>query len=149
MKKLIIGICICVLLSIVTSLFKINISKEAISTIYTVSGIMFSIGMSLVVTSNTSGVKNKIVKDAIRDKLKDVRSKFLVCFVLISILYIIIISIDTNELIIFNSFSFNYYHLLSFILLYSIIYFIGNFISIEKLNHEIQDAVDTELENKN
>lgn len=50
---------VCVIISMITSFFfpDFNPGNGAVSTLYTVSGIMFSIGMSLIVTSSAAGVK--------------------------------------------------------------------------------------------
>ena len=56
---LFIGIVACVIISVITSFFfpDFNPGNGTVSTLYTVSGIMFSIGMSLIVTPIAAGVK--------------------------------------------------------------------------------------------
>lgn len=88
---ILIGIVICVVISMVTSFFfpEFNPGNGAVSTLYTVSGIMFSIGMSLIVTSSAAGVKNIRIRNGIRKEIYIVRNHFIECFVLVSFLYIL------------------------------------------------------------
>lgn len=76
---------VCVIISMITSFFfpDFNPGNGAVSTLYTVSGIMFSIGMSLIVTSSAAGVKNIRIRNGIRKEIHIVRNHFIECFVLI------------------------------------------------------------------
>jgi magnesium-transporting ATPase (P-type) len=143
---ILIGIVICVVISMVTSFFfpEFNPGNGAVSTLYTVSGIMFSIGMSLIVTSSAAGVKNIRIRNGIRKEIYIVRNHFIECFVLVSFLYILLYSeVDKNHsLNIYNDFSLKYSHLLILIIAYSIVYFVWNFLAIQRLNYQIEDALD-------
>lgn len=143
---ILIGIVICVVISMVTSFFfpEFNPGNGAVSTLYTVSGIMFSIGMSLIVTSSAAGVKNIRIRNGIRKEIYIVRNHFIECFVLVSFLYILLYSeVDKNHsLNIYNDFSLKYSHLLILIIAYSIVYFVCNFLAIQRLNYQIEDALD-------
>lgn len=137
---------VCVVISIITSFFfpDFNPGNETMSTLYTVSGIMFSIGMSLIVTSSAAGVKNTRIRNGIRKEIHIVRNHFIECFVIISILYIFLCSaIDKHStLLIYENFSWKYSHLLIFTIAYSIVYFVWNFLAIQRLNYQIEDALD-------
>lgn len=143
---ILIGMVICVILSMITSFFfpDFNLGDGAVSTLYTVSGIMFSIGMSLIVTSSAAGVKNTRIRNGIRKEIHIVRNHFIGCFVLISIFYILLCSAADKHsaLIILDNFSLKYSHLLVFMIAYSIIYFVWNFLAIQRLNYQIEDALD-------
>ncbi|RHA79013.1 hypothetical protein [Phocaeicola coprophilus] len=149
MKKIIIGSVICFIISLVMSLFDgLYIGKDVISTLYTVSGIMFSIGMSLTVISHTSGVKNKDIRLSIRKEIKRVRNNFIYCFSLATILYMLLISFISDDGIseiyysILNGIiKFKISHLLATYMVYSIIYFTINFISIQRLNESIEEEL--------
>lgn len=147
--KLFIGILVCVVISVLTSFFfpGYNPDKDVVMTLYTIAGIMFSIGMSLCITSNTSGVKNLIIKRAIRSGMKRVRTKFIVCFSIVSGFYIIKDFKLFNQLSINNSnfhFDYKYDHLVIFLAAYSIIYMVSNFIAIQNLNLQIEDTINSE-----
>lgn len=139
---------ICVIISMITSFFfpEFNPGNGAVSTLYTVSGIMFSIGMSLIVTSSAVGVKNIRIRNGIRKEIHIVRNHFIECFVLISILYILLSSAADKHgfFTIFENLSLKYSHVLVFTIAYSIIYFVWNFLAIQRLNYQIEDALDKE-----
>lgn len=143
---ILIGMVICVIISMITSFFfpDFNPGEGTVSTLYTVSGIMFSIGMSLIVTSSAGEVKNTRIRNGIRKEIHKVRNHFIVCFVLISILYIFLCSAADKHSIIhlYKDFSLKYSHLLVFIIAYSIVYFVWNFLAIQRLNYQIEDALD-------
>lgn len=143
---ILIGMVICVIISMITSFFfpDFNPGDGAVSTLYTVSGIMFSIGMSLIVTSSAAGVKNTRIRNGIRKEIHNVQNHFIKCFVLISILYILLCSAadEHKSIHIYNNFSLKYSHLLVFIIAYSIVYFVWNFLAIQRLNYQIEDALD-------
>jgi len=143
---ILIGIVTCVIISLITSFLfpDLIFGNGTVSTLYTVSGIMFSIGMSLIVTSSAAGVKNTRIKKGIRKEICKVRNHFIGCFISISILYLLLSALGNkcNGFIMYGSFSLKYSHLLMFTMIYSIIYFIWNFLSIQHLNYQIEDAVD-------
>lgn len=147
MKRIIIGIIICIILTILTSLFipKIIVNSDIVNAIYTICGIMFSIGMSLIITMNLSEIKNKRFKIAIRTRLKEIRNNLLMCFAIASASYILLSLISGKIIRLSNHFYFNFSLLETLILCYSIVYSILIFISIEDLSHQIQDAIDEEL----
>ena len=141
--KLVTGIMASVLIAVITSSFGhvLSLSGDTISTLYNVSGIMFSIGMSLIVTSNTSDVKNIEMKLAIRRKMNEIRNRYLTFFAFISIIYVSFYSKNGKELLgIYQNIVLNVSDLLVILMLYSIFYFTVNFLSLRKLNEEIEDA---------
>lgn len=139
-----IGIVLSIIISIITSslLPIFNWEESTVSTLYTVSGIMFSIGMSLIVTTSASDIKNKNYRKGIRTEIKSVRDKFIMCFALISLIYVFLpINEPESCFVIYKVIQLNYSHLLICIMLYSIIYFIRNFLAIQQLKDEIEDAL--------
>ena len=101
----------------------------------TITGIMFSIGLSLTVVSNTSNVKNKEIKKRIREDIKDTRNHFIFTFLFASIIYILYIVSPNHDLYFLNR---NWGLLVVQCL--SVLYFVYNFISIQKFNEQIEDA---------
>ena len=124
-----------------------KIDKDVLTTLFTVSGIMFSIGMSLTVVSNTSEVENHDIRKAIRHNIRKVRNNFILCFAVVSSLYIIAALLDYNNTTIFYI-SINSTCILTPAIIYSIIYFIVNFIAIQSLNEEIEEAIRKERSEK-
>lgn len=139
--KILYGFVICLITTILMSIFvpSIKISDGAISTLYSISGIMFSIGMSLTVISNTIGVKNEEIRLRIRKGIKSVRNNFIICFGIVSVVFIAKAMIPDKMGPCF--FYINIYWLLLTFLLFSIIYFIVNFISIQSLNEHIEEEL--------
>jgi len=121
-----------------------------ISTLYNVCAIMFSIGLGLIVTFNMSGVKNLAYVKIIRDSLRRIRNAFLRYFTISTLClvmgkyfegqYVIAAIKDIN--IVFSPM------LLFFIMIiYSIIFFIVNFLNVQKLSHDIFDKLYDEQKN--
>jgi len=141
--RIIIGFFICIILAGITSFFLSDwvINNNVIQNLYTISGIMFSIGLSLAVTFNLSAVKNISLRNRIRKAVNKVRDLFIIYFVLISFFYVIIISIIENNKSDVIYYFFRYSHLLTWVMIYSIIYFIWNFLEVQKLNSQIEDSI--------
>ena len=118
-----------------------------ISTLYSVCGIMFSIGLGLIVTFNMSGVRNTSYRSAIRTELREVRNSFLRYFTL-STLCLILSQYTKDEVYIFDTkwFSITIFPslILFFLILYSIFFFIVNFLNVQKLNNDIFDTINNE-----
>ena len=141
--KLAVGIVVCVLIAVISSSFStlLSLSGDTVSTLYTISGIMFSIGMSMLVTSNTSEVKNQRMKKVIRKKMKEVSNRYLFCFSFVSVLYVLLYARMAEGCIHFyQMIKLNYSDLLVVIMSYSIFYFTINFLSLRRLNAQIEDA---------
>lgn len=150
LKKILIIILFSLFLSFPLSVFiKTNLeNKDFLNTIYTISGIMFSIGMGILCTINPDSIKNEEIYKAIRKNIIDIRNSYLFYFSIISLLYLILqvisntkyylifyihlIKIDFVEVLYYFSISLN---------IISIFYFIVNFINIQLLNFSISDEI--------
>jgi len=133
---------------LILSLFiKVELDDFFMNTIYTVAGIMFSIGIGLVATFSIHGVKNKSYIISIRKSLKEVRNSFILYFALSTACYMLDKYISDAQLemgfkitegvrIEFNASLF-----ILLIILYSIAYYIINFLALQKLNDDIFDSV--------
>ena len=115
-----------------------TVNNTTLNTLYTVAGIMFSIGMSLSVTSNTSGVRNKTIRNRIRKNMKQVRNFFIYHFLLTSLFYIIYLYKETINI---KAFTYIIDVLALVLIIMSIIYYIVNFIAIQRLNEQIEEAI--------
>lgn len=123
-----------------------------ISTIYNISGIMFSIGLGLIITFNISGVKNPKSISKLRLNIKRISRLFISYFCISSLCYLLSNVKIANlcfELRIFLNykliFSFNIVY--NLIILYSIVYFIINFLAVRKLNDDLYDKINKENNN--
>ncbi len=115
-----------------------TVNNTTLNTLYTVAGIMFSIGMSLSVTSNTSGVRNKTIRNRIRKNMKQVRNFFIYHFLSTSLFYIIYLYKETINI---KAFTYKIDVLALVLIIMSIIYYIVNFIAIQRLNEQIEEAI--------
>ena len=115
-----------------------TVNNTTLNTLYTVAGIMCSIGMSLSVTSNTSGVRNKTIRNRIRKNMKQVRNFFIYHFLLTSLFYIIYLYKETINI---KAFTYKIDVLALVLIIMSIIYYIVNFIAIQRLNEQIEEAI--------
>lgn len=88
--KLFKGFICCIILSVpITLLMDIEIGENVSNTLFTIVGIMFSIGMSIAVTSNTSVVVNRKIRNSLRDEINRIRNLFISCFSIVAFIYVL------------------------------------------------------------
>ena len=138
--KWVINIIVIAIISVLISLsgLKITVNEAVMMTLYTVSGIMFSIGLGLIVSFNLTEVKNPIYLSKIRKNIKRVRDAFICYFICLTILFVIIQCLDDLK---FSFLFFNFRVFVAITLLHSIIYYIHNFLLIQELNDDILDKI--------
>ena len=150
MKKIVKILIFFVVTIIVSTFCPIHLDTFFVSTLYTVVGFMFSIGLSLVVTFNIGNVKNPTYIRYIRNNIHKIRSNFIIYFLSSTICYITNYYFDerlkeqlSKALVLFNiqtiNIQFDFSLLASIVILYSIAYIIVNFIAMQKLNDELFD----------
>ena len=130
-------IILCLVLTFILSILfpSFSLGESTANALYTITGIMFSIGLSLTVVSSTSNVNNLDVKKRIRKEIKNTRNHFIFTFLFASIIYILYIVVP--------DFSFDMLNrncLLLLVQCFSILYFVYNFIAIQRFNEQIEDA---------
>lgn len=142
MRKILIFLLIAVATATVISMLTcIDIPKDVLNTLYTVAGVIFSVGMSLTISSKTDNVTNALMKKSIRNSYLKVRNSFLYYF-----------GIDT-ALFILTSFTIgkipaSFFNVLCLIfLLISVAYYIYNFTRLQELGKEIEDQAQRERSN--
>lgn len=136
------GFACCMVLSIpITAFMDIKIGKDVSNTLFTIVGIMFSIGMSIAVTSNTSIVVNKSVRKSIREEINRIRDLFISCFAVVACIYVLNIIFENWTLYVYGYKIFNLGIFQLIFQLYSIAYFVINFKSLQNLNNQIGDAI--------
>ncbi|KAA6208111.1 hypothetical protein [Avibacterium paragallinarum] len=135
-------------LSFILSYFlnqKDNMNDAIVQTIYTLSGIMFSIGMGIVCTFNPSSIKNKQVFKRIKNNITSVRNTFLIYFTISTITFLASQFFSRNVLLLDDlTFIFDPKILSLSFSIVSLIYFIINFLTIQKLIFDIAERVITE-----
>lgn len=128
----------------VSSIFKVRIDLTFVNTLYTVSGIMFSIGMGVICTFNPDKIKNRNFFKLVKENIIRVRNSYLFFFGLISVLYLVYLINPNFEYIkefnyISIRFTMSLFMLSQSILV--IIFFIVNFLEIQKLNFDISERM--------
>jgi hypothetical protein len=113
---------------------------------------MFSVGLGLIVTFNISGVKNKKHIKQLRINMNNVRNSFITYFFITTGSYILDKYLRDAKIIS------TFIHMRSFkielnwsiffclLMLYSIVYYIINFIEIQKLNNDIFDKTNEQID---
>ena len=136
MKKLSIYLLISIVLAVVLSLYtRVLMTGDVLDTLYTVAGVIFSVGMSLTVSPKTDGVANETIKKSIRYSYKKIRNSFMYFFGIDTVLYVLtefdlsmcLAAILSNCCAIF--------------LLFSVAYYVYNFYCLQILGEEIEDQV--------
>lgn len=138
------------LFAVILSLFfKWYLNDYYMNTLFTILGIMFSIAMGLLITFNLQGIKNKRVIDKLRSNIKKVRHYYIKYFAFSTLLYLLekYLRDKGSNLYAFSireiSITINFSLITVVILVYSIIYFIINFIAMQKLNDNLYDEVNS------
>ena len=152
MKRILIGTFLCFILSVgMYHLGIIHFCWDIVSTLYTIVGIVFSVGMSLIISVSTRDVRNKEAKKGIRQKMKTVTYSYIFSFGLASLLFILLdarsnvmpevqpLTIEIVRHVVFWKSDF----LVLTLCLY-ILYYIGNFMAIQDMNRDIEDIIDEE-----
>ncbi|MEG2262942.1 MAG: hypothetical protein RSC68_01050 [Acinetobacter sp.] len=113
------------------------------NTVYTISGIMFSIGMGVLCTLNPDKVKNNIYYQEIKNNIIDVRNSYIAYFVLISTVYLVFQLYPAAKIDLYQIKNFVITAKVSYAVIalniLGILYFIANFIEIQRLGFEISD----------
>lgn len=124
-----------VVLSICTD---ISIPDNVLGTLYTVAGVIFSVGMSITISPKTDAVTVNSMRKRIRVSYIRIRDLFIWLFILDTILFII------AEGDFFTKFTAFFKNFCGVFILFSIAYFIVNFISLQKLGEQIEDQLQKE-----
>ena len=139
------------IVSLFLSLLPLSVPENTLTIIYGIIGVLFSVGMSLVISFNGSNIGNAELKKDIREEMHSIRSNFLFVFVLSSLVYVSYTlmpqSIQQIEWYRFEniviksnwSISVIFYHL------YSIVAIISNYLDIQRLYEDIEDKMESEM----
>ena len=150
MKKLIISILVSVLLSIIlTTFIDYTPNENTITTIYTISGIAFSIGMGVVCAFPVNNILNKQFFNKTIINIQSVRNSFCHWFILSTFMYIVSKNVQFDIFSINSkSISINVMNLTLIFIIISVVFFVINFFSIQKLNIDIQRKIILEQNNR-
>lgn len=147
LKKALLLILAVLLSALVATFTEVRVDDAFLNTIYTLAGIMFSIGMGVVCAFNPERIKNNSYLQQVRSDIVKVRGAYIHLFTASSILYLAhqlfpktrfehvfmdrVVAVDLPSATIA-------------VCIVGIIYYIANFLAVQKLNFEITDKINSE-----
>ena len=154
MKKNLFRLLCVLLLSLLLSPFLSGHAyADIVSTLYTVAGIVFSIGLGLISGFDLRDIKNKEYLEKIRHNIKATRSAFIFFFSYATFALLVFLYFGKNdyswcceEIGIVLRFDIGVFAVLA--ILFSIFYFVINFLALQKLRDQITDKILEESKNK-
>lgn len=146
MKRAIAAAVLCVLLSLIP----IQPSDTTLNILYGIIGVLFSVGMSLIIAFNGSNIVNPELKAQLRDNMHMVRNNFLFVFFICSLFYIgfSLLKPEWQKADILKNEDIHIHctwamSVLS-MLIYSIIALISNYVQIQQFYEDIEDKIHEE-----
>lgn len=146
MKQTIAAAVICLLMSLIP----IQPTDTTLNILYGIIGVLFSVGMSLIIAFNGSNIVNPELKAQLRDNMHNVRNNFLFVFLVCSMFYIgfsllktewqKIDVVKTEDLHIYCTWATSVLTML----IYSIIALISNYVQIQQFYEDIEDKIHEE-----
>lgn len=131
-------VAIVLLASVVVSLVDLSISQEVYNTFYTVIGIFFSIGFSIVIGFDLSNVENLDFIAKVRRNLIPVTRTFIVYFAMATMLFLVSGPYGCHIMMAGPvKISIGVFIVISFV--YILVYMIYNFTRLQKMKDEIGD----------
>lgn len=112
--------------------------QSLLSVIYTVIGILFSIAMSQLMSFSFADIENEEYIDRYRHQLSRIRTIFIVLFAFSTILFLLM---PYEFSVRWKVFKIEAWAIECATFVYTLVYFVINFISLVKLKDEIEDDV--------
>lgn len=131
-----------------TSCFDIHGNAGVLQTLFTILGIVFSLGMGLLVSFKLSEVKNDKIRKLMRDSLSHTLKLYVGDFGLTSLIFLLSILIYNGKVLkIIDNISIDYSLSAICVCVTSIAYEVYNFTKIDKLNIDIEEEIINERKN--
>lgn len=150
MKQTIAAAVICLLMSLVP----VQPTDTTLNILYGIIGVLFSVGMSLIIAFNGSNIVNPDLKSQLRDNMHNARNNFLFVFFICSLFYISysLLKDDWKQTDIIKNETIHIYctwamSVLS-MLIYSIVALISNYVQIQQYYEDIEDRIHEEQSTK-
>lgn len=136
MKKLIIFLSCSIAAAVGTSFLIDTATPEAmLNTLYTVAGVVFSVGMSIAISPKTDEVTNVEAKHRIKRLYQNARNSFIAYFAFDTLLFVLSGLKFCGKIHTIFSVSCTIFTLLS------VGYFVYNFIRLQEFGDEIEDQI--------
>ena len=124
--------------AILVSSLPFSITDSSVTVLYTVSGIMFSLGLSQIMAFSFSEIPNDTYVERFRVQLRAIRRSFLILFAIGSLFILVMdveysfrwrfLQIDTRSVV-------------SLYQLFCLAYFARNFAAMQQIKEEIEDQL--------
>ncbi len=124
--------------SVLFSSLSVQIDENSLSVLYTVAGIMFSLGLIQIMSFSFAEVSNDKFVEMFRPQLRKVRVSFIVLFALSSFLFIFKNNRFSASLYFFKIDSLK---VITVFQCFCLFYFIRNFLALQKMKDEIEDEI--------
>lgn len=135
---------IVVILSIIfsslgTFLFE-DAKRDIFGILFGVSSTMFSVGLSLIVTFSYPEVTDKDLRSIIKTKIDLVKNRFFLIYFFCVLYYLLSCLISSQSIFIYRKISFNSDVFVLLMFIFSIVFFISNFLMLQKLRADLENA---------
>lgn len=151
MKKFTIRFAFLIVISIIlSSVLNISVPINVLSTFYTVAGIMFSIGLGVIAGFDLRDIKDRESLSDIRNNIDKTRNFFILIFAIATFGFLVHPYLNGKCFFLLDnqyiSLQFNCAVFILLIVLFSIFYFILNFLELQTLRNQIIDKILEESE---
>lgn len=147
MIKVLIALLTCAVLS----LTPVEINDGTLAVFYSLAGVLFSVGMSLVISFNSSRITSEVKRNSIRVRMHEIRNNLIFVVLLATAVYVLYSLFDDKDILSVVWFNSEYLTLESnwsfpvlLFLIYCCVVFVSNFLDIQELYEDIDDKIQRE-----
>ena len=147
MNKFFCALLVCAVFSIAHK----EINNNTLMVFYSFTGVLFSVGMSLVISFNSSKITSEIKKNNIRRRMHRIRNTLITVIIVATIVFVAYSMVDDKSRLTILWYDFGYFKLESnwsfsvlLFLIYCCVVFVSNYLDIQKLYEEIDDKIQQE-----
>lgn len=129
---------------LVFSFFDINLGSGVENAFFTVSGIIFSICISQIMSFDLSGIKNSNKYEQFSKSLKNIQESFFTEFAIAAIAFLVLAVFEAKGIycsLKFWKFTFSLNSELHLLLIFSIIFFLLNYFDLYKNKIQIEEKI--------
>lgn len=136
MKRVLFYLLFSIVVAVILAVFTcIIVPEPVLTTLYTVAGVIFSVGMSLTIAPKTERVTNTQARKDIRNSYLRVRNSFMFLFGFDTVLFVAAELLENSKVAITTKIAF------AIFVVISVIYYIFNFIQLQQLGDEVEDQI--------
>lgn len=147
MNKVFVALCFCVIMSLVP----LEINNGTLTVFYSLAGVLFSVGMSLVISFNSSRITSLRKRTEIRKRVHSVRNTLISVILMATIVFVAYSIVDKKEYLNISWYNVGSFEIKSswsfsvlLFLMYCCVVFVSNYIDIQDLYEDIDDKIQRE-----